>query len=171
MDAITQLLKINIPTVVISIFIIIIGLKAGYEALEWLCLKFLKIEFKRSREKREEHELLIKTAHGLTDLSKQRAIDVEQSVTHDKMIKDDLEKLTQMFINKEIDDIRWEVLDFASALSIGRSFSKEQFNHVLSLYSKYEKILEDNNMENGLVTASMEVINEIYKENLKTGFL
>lgn len=170
MDSISQLFEINISTVVISIFIIIIGLKAGYEALEWLCLKFLKIEFKKSREKREEHELLIKTAQGLTDLSKKHDFDVDKSIQHDQVIKNDLDKLTKMFIDKEIDDIRWEILDFASALSSGRNYSKEQFNHVLSLYSKYEQILEDNDMENGLVTTSMEVINDIYKENLKTGF-
>lgn len=170
MDSISQLFEINISTVVVSIFIIIIGLKAGYEALEWLCLKFLKIEFKKSREKREEHELLIKTAQGLTDLSKKHDLDVDKSIQHDQVIKNDLDKLTKMFIDKEIDDIRWEILDFASALSSGRNYSKEQFNHVLSLYSKYEQILEDNDMENGLVTTSMEVINDIYKENLKTGF-
>lgn len=170
MNSISQVFEINISTVIISIFLIIMGLKAGYEALEWLCMKFLKIEFKKSRERREEHELLIKTAQGLTDLSKKHDIDVDQSIKHDQIIKNDLDKLTKMFVEKEIDDIRWEILDFASAISSGRNYSKEQFDHVLSIYTKYEKILESNNMDNGLVSTSMEVINEIYKEKLKTGF-
>lgn len=170
MSAISQIFEINISSVIISIFIIIIGIKVGYEAIEWFCFKFLKIEFKKSRERREEHELLIKTVENVNHLSEQRDIDVEQSIRHDKVIKDDLEKLTKMFIDKEIDDIRWEILDFASALSEGRNYSKEQFDHVLSLHTKYEKIIEDNRRQNGLVSASMEVIYEIYKEKLIKGF-
>jgi len=75
-----------------------------------------------------------------------------------------------MFIDKEIDDQRWEILDFASAISAGRRYSKEQFDHVLSIYEKYERILELHNLSNGQVTTSMEVINEVYKEKLKNGF-
>ena len=34
----------------------------------------------------------------------------------------------------------------------------------------YERVLEENGLENGQVELSMEVINESYKEKLKNGF-
>ena len=75
-----------------------------------------------------------------------------------------------MFVDKQIDDIRYEILDFASSLSAGRQYSKEQFDHIISIDEKYKKILKENDLENGQVTASMEVITGIYKEKLRTGF-
>ena len=75
-----------------------------------------------------------------------------------------------MFLEKQIDDMRYEILNFASALTSGRDYNKEQFDHVLQIHEKYEQILKDNDMSNGQVLMSMEVINEIYKEKLKKGF-
>ncbi len=109
------------------------------EVLEWFCRRN-GIDLRIYRERRERKEL-----------------------------KANLQKLTDMFIEKEIDDMRWEILSFSSALSDGRNFGKEHFEHIISLHTKYETILEENHMENGLVTASMEVIEEIYKEKLRNG--
>lgn len=170
MSPVTKLSEFNIMDIIILISVVLFSVMEISKAVLWLIHNLFKLESKNTREKREDHELLIKTVESVTHLGQQRDIDVEQSIRHDRIIKDDLEKLTKMFIDKEIDDIRWEILDFASAISEGRKYSKEQFNHVLSIYAKYEKILEDNHMENGLVTASMEVINDIYKEKLRTGF-
>lgn len=170
MSAVTKLSEFNIIDFIIFASVILFALTEISKAVLWVGHNLFKLESKNTREKREDHKLLTKTVESVTYLSKQRDIDVEQSIKHDRVIKADLEKLTKMFIDKEIDDIRWEILDFASAISEGRKYSKEQFNHVLSIYAKYEKILEANSMENGLVTTSMEVINEIYKEKLKTGF-
>ena len=85
-------------------------------------------------------------------------------------ISDSLDKLTDMFIDKNIEDMRWEILNFCSALTSGRKYNKESFNHVIQIHEKYEKILEENNMENGQVEASMEVIMDVYKDKLKNGF-
>ena len=85
-------------------------------------------------------------------------------------ISDSLGKLTDMFIDKNIEDMRWEILNFCSALTSGRKYNKESFNHVIQIHEKYEKILEENDMENGQVTASMEVIMDVYKDKLKNGF-
>lgn len=85
-------------------------------------------------------------------------------------ISDSLHKLTDMFVDKNVEDMRWEILNFCSALTSGRKYNKESFNHVINIHEKYEKILEENNMENGQVTASMEVIMDVYKEKLKNGF-
>lgn len=169
MNEITEFTKINFSLVFISVFIILSALKAAVTLAEYF-ISMAGIETKWMRRKQEDHKLLTETAHRLEDLNNKHEDDVRQTVINNLAIKTDLERLTKMFLEKEIDDIRWEILDFASSLSSGRSYSKEQFNHVLSIYNKYEKILEDNEMENGLVTASMDVIHEIYKEKLRTGF-
>lgn len=79
-------------------------------------------------------------------------------------------ELKQLFINKEIDDMRWEMLDFASAIMNKRRCSKEQYDHVIDTYIKYEDILEENHMENGRVTSSMEFVNDRYKKLMSVGF-
>lgn len=97
----------------------------------------------------------------------------ESNERRDETIDDinkSLRKLTTMFIDKDIDDMRWEILNFCSALTSGRKYNKESFDHVIQIHEKYEKILEENNMENGRVAASMEVIMDVYKDKLKTGF-
>lgn len=85
-------------------------------------------------------------------------------------LSNQITELKQLFINKEIDDMRWEMLDFASAIMNHRRCSKEQYDHVIDTYVKYEKILEENGMENGRVTSSMEFVNNKYKKLMSVGF-
>ena len=62
------------------------------------------------------------------------------------------------------------MLDFANAVMNKRRYNKEQYDHVIDTYVKYEKILEENGMENGRVTSSMEFIQDRYKELMAVGF-
>lgn len=103
-------------------------------------------------------------------LQKKQKNDVIQSDKHDNEIRNDLKKLTEMFIDKEINDMRWEINNFATKVSEGRPCNKDSFKHCIHMYEKYEKLLEDNHLENGEVRISMEIINETYKEKLKNGF-
>ena len=96
--------------------------------------------------------------------------DTRQSIRHDKMIKEDLEKLTLIIQDKNINDWRYEILDMASAISSGRKYSKEQYEHVIDIYGRYEDLLKSLGRTNGQVDVSMEVIMESYKEKLKNGF-
>lgn len=81
-----------------------------------------------------------------------------------------IEDIKTSQLEHEISSMRWEILDFASSLAAGRKFSKEQFDHVISTYTQYERIITENGKRNGLVNSSMEVIEERYKECLKSGF-
>ena len=51
-----------------------------------------------------------------------------------------------------------------------RRCSKEQYDHVIDIYEKYEEILRQNKMENGRVTSSMEFVNDRYKKLMSVGF-
>ena len=166
MEQITELTKIDYSVTFISIFVILIGLKAIISLVEWFCTKF-GLETKWMRGKREERELLMKTVQGLSDLQKKHDRDNNECVRHDEEIKADLKILTDMFLDKEIEDIRWSILDFTSSLSSGKNYNKETFNHVFKMYDKYEKILRENHMENGLIEESMKFIREMYGEKLK----
>ena len=169
MSEITELTKIDFVSVFTAVFIILMGLKAIISLLEWIFEK-LGLETKWMRQNREEHELLIHTSQNLAVLQKQRQEDVENSDRRDEEISSDIKKLTRMFIDKEIDDMRWEINHFATKVSEGRPCNKDSYKHCIHIYEKYEKILEENGLENGEVEISMELINEAYKEKLREGF-
>lgn len=169
MNSILELFKQDIPSLILGIFIVMSGIIAIYEII----CKFSSIIGKPigiMKQRKADHELLVKTVQDLTELHEKHEEDTKQSIRHDEIIREDLSKLTQLFIEKQIDDIRYEILDFSSALSSGRQYNKEQFDHIIKIHEKYEKILKENGLENGQVTASMEVIMEIYKDKLRTGF-
>ena len=69
----------------------------------------------------------------------------------------------------DINDLRWELLDFCSALSNGRVYNREAFEHIFRTYEQYEQILVENNMTNGYVEESMQVVREIYHQKLANG--
>ncbi len=151
MDIFTNLSHIDFSLFLLSAFIIISNIIFACEIIE----KFSKLigrPVKWVQNNEKDHLLLTENTRELNEL------------------KGDVKKLTDMFIDKQIDDMRYEILHFASALSGGGEFSKEPFDHILKTYQKYEKILEENHMSNGQVQMSMDVINDIYKEKLKNGF-
>lgn len=168
MESITELFNINFSYVFISVFVILIGIKSITSLFEWVVEK-LGLETKWMRKRREEHKLLIQTSQNLTALQEKHKEDVERSDRRDEEISADIKRLTQMFVDKEIDDMRWEIINFATDLSGGKVYNRESFDHILRMYQKYEKILEERHMENGLVTESIGYINEMYRENLKHG--
>lgn len=85
----------------------------------------------------------------------------------DKKIND----LKELFVDKQISDYRWEIINLADKISDGKRVSKEALRHAISTHSKYEDIIEEYGLTNGEVNISMEIINEELKrrlsENLK----
>lgn len=226
MDNLNAALLIDFKTVIISVVTILLAFVFLYELIKKL-LNIFGIEFKAQREKREEHEMLIKNAKDITELAKHHeedAREINKKITdfmtemrnvitvtqnnvnqysdnriHDRqvsierekrlndridnMLESDkcrdnviedisggLKKLTEMFVDKQINDYRWEIINFATAISENKPCNKDGFKHCFKTYEKYEKILEDNNLENGEVEISMEIINQAYKEKMLNGF-
>lgn len=93
MDAIQELLNINFSVFLLQFFAILFGIKAIVSILEWVLDK-LGLETKSMRKKREEKNLLKQTADSLVSLQNQQAADRQVSTQHDKMIKNDLAKLS-----------------------------------------------------------------------------
>ena len=83
----------------------------------------------------------------------------------DEKIKD----LADMFLDKQISDYRWEIINVADKISNGVHVSKECLKHAVSTHTKYEEIIEKHGLTNGEVEISMDIINETYRELLKNG--
>lgn len=91
MDAIENLFNIEWQVVILGVIAALFAFKAIVEIFKWLLFDFLGIETKAMRMKREEHELLLKTANGLKDLSARHLEDVNQSIKHDEKIQENLD--------------------------------------------------------------------------------
>ncbi len=169
MDAIKELTTIDFSSIFTSVFIILIGVKAIISLFEWFIEK-LGLETKWMKRKREDHDLLVKTAQNLVELQKRHNNDMHESDRHDEEMKNDIKNLTELFVEKQINDYRWEIINLADKISSGKTVSKECYKHAISTYERYEKIIEERGLTNGEVEISIQIINDSYKQKLKEGF-
>lgn len=142
-------------------------------------------EFRKSlNDYMEESRKDRKALHDeMTKFTDNRICDRKQSLEIQKELKDSIKNLidgqqdrdekinnlTDMFIDKEIDDYRYKILDFATSLSSGKKYNRESYDHILMLHKKYETVLKEHNMKNGLVDESIKYIQNSYQEYLKSG--
>lgn len=169
MDDITKLTTLDLSSVFLSVFIILIGIKAIISLFEWFIEK-LGLETKWLKRKRKDHELLIKTSRNLAALQKRHNDDIYESDRHDEEMRNDIKNLTELFVEKQINDYRWEIINLADKISSGKVVSKECYKHAISTYERYEKIIEEKGLTNGEVEISIQIINDSYKQKLKEGF-
>ncbi len=126
MDAITALTKLDFPLLFLSVCAALFGVKAILSLLEWF-IQQLGLETKWMREKRKDHELLLTTSQNLLLLQEHHKRDMERSDLLDQEMRDDIKRLTDLFIEKEIDDIRWEINNFATKVAEGKPCNRTAF--------------------------------------------
>lgn len=168
MEAIREFLKLDYVAVILAVFIIMSGVIAIYTIIGRFS-EIIKKPVSWVKKKNEDHDMLLRHDQEIKNLAKKHKTDTDKLSGEESEIKKDITRLTNMFLDKQIDDMRYEILDFASSLSSGRKHNRESFDHILRIYKKYEQILEDNNMENGLVEESIAFIRERYKSDLNNG--
>lgn len=157
MNAIEKITELNYILLILGFFAILFACKEIIEIFAYFKKKFrVKLGSEEDKENIEKR--------------------IETLEKHDKWQYSELTKISRCveeinknLIEKEIDDIRWELLDFCSALTGGRNYNREAFAHIFKTYEKYEKILSDNEMSNGFVEESMNAVKEIYHEKLVNG--
>lgn len=98
--------------------------------------------------------------------SDNRIKDREQSLQIQKEFTTSINGLSQLFLDKQISDYRWEIINVADKISNGRIVSKECLKHAIGTYDKYEKIIKEHNLVNGEVTISIGVIRDEYAKVL-----
>ena len=88
-----------------------------------------------------------------------------------KDLKDDIDNLKKdvRIIGKDLQDhtvesMRRDILTFSDRLRFNISRSKEEYDYIINLYDRYEKYLEENNLDNGKVDLAYEFITKRYKE-------
>lgn len=168
MNELKAMLELDFVAFILSIFIVMSGVIAIYTIIG----KFSEVigkPVKWVRQRQVDHDLLEKNKKDIKALKDKHEADTKKYEESHQELIDDVKKLTSLFVEKEIDDMRWEILNFCSALSNGRKYNRESYAHVFSIYEKYERILKENEMENGLVEESMAFIRERYQEDLKNG--
>ena len=155
--------EINVIISLLLCAMLAIALKAGWEKL----LDTLGLETKASLQKKALEQRLSDMEQKIADFEQSQHNYHDQSITirdkledNQKVLQDGIGELKMLLINKEIDDIRTTILDFSNAVMNGRDYNKEQF----------EKILEQNGMTNGRVTASMEFVLKNYQDLMDNGF-
>lgn len=98
MDAVKEAMEIDytifIPTIVLTLIIVLLAVQFISKLLEWLFVEKLGIETKWGREKRREHNLLMETAESLNKLQEIHKRDMERSDRHDDEIKEELVNFT-----------------------------------------------------------------------------
>lgn len=165
--------EINVVIVVLLVAALVIALKAGWDKL----LDALGLETKASLRQKAMDEKIARLEDKLNDFEQSQHDYHAQSITirdklenNQKALQDGISELKMLFINKEIDDIRTTILDFSNAVMNDRDYNKEQYEHIIDLYDKYEKILDQNGMSNGRVNASMEFVLKKYQDLMDNGF-
>ena len=103
------------------------------------------------------------------------SIEIRNGLKQDQdNLSDQISELNQMmnnnFVKKEISDMRTTLLDFANAIMNDRDYNREQYEHILDVYQDYENVLEENHMDNGRVTRSMEYVKKNYDYLIEHGF-
>lgn len=77
-------------------------------------------------------------------------------------IDDRLDQQRKSIDENEMDRIRWEVLDFANACRNHVKHTKDEFQHIISLNTKYHALLDKYGQENGVFDAEYAYILELY---------
>ena len=155
MDTIENLFSLDYPSIIMGVFIIILGVDKIIFILAKV-KKTLRIKFGY-----EEDKLTIEDR--ITTLEKH---DNWQYKEITKMSKG-IENIETELLDNNLERKRKYILDFCSSLSNGQKQNKEAFNNVFKTYKNYEKLLSDHNMENGQAEESMKFISEKYQEFLR----
>lgn len=155
MDAIENLFSLDYPSIIMGVFIIILGIDKVIFLLTKV-KKSLRIKFGY-----EEDKLTIEDR--ITTLEKH---DNWQYKEITKMSKG-IENIESELLDNNLERKRKYILDFCSSLSNGQKQNKEAFNNVFKTYKKYEDLLSAHNMENGQAEESMKFISEKYQEYLR----
>lgn len=168
-EEIRAVFNIDFSYVLISVFSILITIKAVVSLFEWI-VKKLGLETSWMREKRKDHELLTTTSANLAALQKRHEEDIKRSDANDVEIKKDIKELKDLIMHKEIEDIRWYINSFANQVAEGVRCNKDSFKHILRVYAHYEEILKELDLKNGEVEISMSIIKEAYRQKMTEGF-
>lgn len=79
-------------------------------------------------------------------------------------LKDNTKLTEEMFIQNSRD----RIIDFATKVADEKiPVSREEFNRIFKVYTKYEKFLEEHNMTNGEIDIAYRIVKESYEQHMR----
>lgn len=146
--------------------------------------EFMKIR-KRIERKKQERELTAKVSKQLEEnnvlfkemlayytddnIAKRNGWmhDVDEDRNHIHALEEILFKVRQDVLKLRIESMRSEIISFASRVATGNCLvTREEYRRIFRLYEDYEKILEENGLENGEIDTNYQIIKESYEKYL-----
>lgn len=167
-------------TLALVVTVIPLAVKTWRELLEALGLISKKEIEEQADEKRicdiekrmkEVEDAFIKEKQEILDNQEkyhQQSIEIRNGLANKQ--DDILEMLTEMRreqteirkeqLDEKIQRMRWQILEVANYIRNKEEVNMEQLNNALDTYDDYEKVLEKNNLNNGQVDISIQLIRE-----------
>lgn len=134
MDTIKELFELDWVAIILGVFIIMSSIIVIYTVI----CKFSEIIKKPvgiAKQRKQDHELLLKTVQDLTELHNTHKEDTKQSIRHDEMIREDLQTLTSTVNDISVKlEIMQEKIDATEMAKL-----KEK---ILAYYRKYSLLGE-----------------------------
>lgn len=90
--------------------------------------------------------------------------DIDQKVDS---LEEQLRNHVQESTRQEIQNLRYYILSFGSAMMGGTNYNKERFDFVISECDRYQKLCKDNDVTNGVADATIAEIRRVYGVRLK----
>ena len=161
MNELKELLKLDYIALIMGVFILMAGIIAVYTIIGKFS-EIIKKPVSWVKKKNDDHDMLLRHDKEIKELAKIHKSDTDKITDEESEIKKNIAKLTNMFLDKQISDYRWEIINLADEILNGKTVSKECLKHAISIHSKYETIIEENGFTNGEVELSMKIINKSY---------
>lgn len=85
--------------------------------------------------------------------------------TNDKLSEMDQRfgQLESDFSDHKVESWRRDILNFADSLMRGDKKTKENFSYIIKIHGKYDKYIEEHNLENGQVDLAYDFISKRYQ--------
>ena len=74
------------------------------------------------------------------------------------------ERIEKIEFNKKIKKYRWDINNFATQLTRGVNYGKDQFDIIFQEHDEYQELLKEHHLSNGQTSIAMDVIRKRYKE-------
>lgn len=159
MNTIEKLTQLNYLVIILGFFVMLFAAKEIIEILGYFKKKF-RIKTGADDDK-SSIENRIKTLENHDTWQYDEIVKISNGI---KEIKSDL-------FDTKIENMRKTILDFCSLLSGGGKPNRETFQYIFRIYEKYDELLLEHHMKNGVIEESMKYISEKYQEFLSQGIL
>lgn len=169
MDEINNIFSIDIKGFCLTLCMIMLAIISVKKLVEQIS-EIAGKPVKWLTEKNRDHGRILALQGTLENHSEENKKNFLECVKADAETKESLkimdkkiDKLSSMFLDKQIADMRFDIIDVASSISMGNKYSVEQLNYVIRIHDDYDKLLKENGLTNGQVAMSIEVIQAEYR--------